>query len=511
MKKGFTLVELLGVIILLGVIALVITPAVDKTIKKGKVEAFEKTKENILAGAQNWASDNRMILPEKDNDFITITIKELKQEGYLDYELRNPKTKKCISNNVELSVTRKSENFDYSFVGELEDGPDSDCGSVADTPYLFLNGKNPYYLNQNGTYEEPGYSAKDVDNNDITDDVVITNNINPAEYGEYTVKYSVTNSGVKTTKTRKVIVKDNEKPVITFPLSTILDISTTTFNSLDRVTVTDNSGEEITPVVAGNISLGVEGTYYLTYIATDSSGNTNSLKRKIIVTKNPLKYESVIAIDNKPKTKSTGFWGNSKIPVEAVRKIDKVDKAPTTYASKWYIEDGGSIPITAYAVGDSSSGYDILLVSKKSVIYAPEDSSYLFSYIGSKENIGVYEIDLSWLDTSYVKNMSHMFENFGSMDLVSLKLGPHFDTSKVTNMDSMFYKLGSTSLTTLNLGEKFLYIKSNSKLETTGSSIVNIIMPKGPCVENESKRFRLNATSNEYKSLNGSRTVTCLP
>ncbi len=54
-KKGFTLVELLAVIIILGVIALITFPIVDNSIKNSKQAALEQTIDSILESARNYS------------------------------------------------------------------------------------------------------------------------------------------------------------------------------------------------------------------------------------------------------------------------------------------------------------------------------------------------------------------------------------------------------------------------------------------------------------------------
>lgn len=282
-NKGFTLIELLGVITLLGIITLIITPAVSNGLKKSKEKVYEASKDNILIGLKNWASDNKDLLPEKNKDYFIITIGELKREGFLDYELRNPKTQQCYSNNVELLITKNNKAYDYSFYGDLYDGKETDCGTIAYEPFIYLRGKNPIHIDQYEAYIEPGYTAKNESGDDITSNVIVTNNIDNTKFGKYVVKYAVTNNGVSKTKKRSVIVDDKEKPVITGPSTTIIDTYEDHFDILDGMDVTDNSGETINLETIGNLSLGINGTYYITYIATDSAGNTASFRRKFVI------------------------------------------------------------------------------------------------------------------------------------------------------------------------------------------------------------------------------------
>ena len=280
---GFTLIELLGVITLLGIITLIITPAVSDGLKKSKEKVYNASKDNILFGLKNWASENKNLLPEKNKDYIVITIGELKQEGFLDFEFRNPKTQKCYSNSVELLITKNDKAYDYSFYSDLYDGKETDCGTIAYEPFIYLRGKNPIHIDQYEEYVEPGYTAKNESGVDITSSVVVTNNINNTEFGNYVVKYTITNNGISKTKKRTVIVDDKEKPVITGPSTTVIDNSVDNYDILDGMDVTDNSGETINLETVGNLSLGLNGTYYITYFATDSAGNTASFRRKFVI------------------------------------------------------------------------------------------------------------------------------------------------------------------------------------------------------------------------------------
>ena len=280
---GFTLIELLGVITLLGIITLIITPAVSDGLKKSKEKVYKTSKDNILFGLKNWASDNKNLLPEKNKDYFIITIGELKQEGFLDYELRNPKTQKCYSNSVELLITKNDKAYDYSFYSDLYDGKETDCGTIAYEPFIYLKGKNPIHIDQYEEYVEPGYTPKNESGADITSNVIVTNNINNTEFGNYVVKYTITNNGISKTKKRTVIVDDKEKPVITGPSTTVIYNSVDNYDILDGMEVTDNSGETINLETVGNLSLGLNGTYYITYFATDSAGNTASFRRKFVI------------------------------------------------------------------------------------------------------------------------------------------------------------------------------------------------------------------------------------
>ena len=66
MKKGFTLVELLGVITLLGVIVLIAVPTTKNVISDSKNKLYDAQISNISSALKNWASDNSRLLPENE-------------------------------------------------------------------------------------------------------------------------------------------------------------------------------------------------------------------------------------------------------------------------------------------------------------------------------------------------------------------------------------------------------------------------------------------------------------
>ncbi len=57
-KKGFTLVEVLAVIILLGLIAVIIIPNYNKSVEKSKKESFEQSLNGLVRSIENYVANN---------------------------------------------------------------------------------------------------------------------------------------------------------------------------------------------------------------------------------------------------------------------------------------------------------------------------------------------------------------------------------------------------------------------------------------------------------------------
>lgn len=111
----------------------------------------------------------------------------------------------------------------------------------------------------------------------LTDDTV-----DESTLGIYEIEYYISINDTYYYITRYVIVVDQTAPVISLNLG--VDTVKVGTNWIDTgVTITDNSKEIIIPEVEGRVFLLVPGTYQITYIAVDSSGNTSRITRYVTV------------------------------------------------------------------------------------------------------------------------------------------------------------------------------------------------------------------------------------
>lgn len=88
-------------------------------------------------------------------------------------------------------------------------------------PTIYMSGASTVYIPAGGSYSEPGFSAKDNKDGDLTAKVKTTTNLDTGRSGTYTITYSVTDGAGNTSKiTRKIVVYgtgsaedyDNVKP-----------------------------------------------------------------------------------------------------------------------------------------------------------------------------------------------------------------------------------------------------------------------------------------------------------
>ena len=114
MKRGFTLVELLGVLLVLAVIALITFPIVTKSIKDNKERLYNSQLEEIKLGAEKWAYKNLSLLPDQDGETITVTLLTLKESGDVPLDVRDPRTGELIPNDMMITIGFKNNDYIYT-------------------------------------------------------------------------------------------------------------------------------------------------------------------------------------------------------------------------------------------------------------------------------------------------------------------------------------------------------------------------------------------------------------
>lgn len=114
-QKGFTLVEVLAVIIILGVIGLIVMPAVTGSINDSKDDLYDMQVSNIIEAGKTWSADNLNSLPTISGDSKVVTLQELQENGYIDEDITNPKTnKKFDPTTTCVKVTYNGKKYEYS-------------------------------------------------------------------------------------------------------------------------------------------------------------------------------------------------------------------------------------------------------------------------------------------------------------------------------------------------------------------------------------------------------------
>lgn len=227
-NKGFTLVELIAVVLILALIGILVIPAIGKTIKDTKSDLYESQVTALIDGMQNWVADHPRLLPSEPGEKVYVSLGQLKLGNYIDMDIKNPKTDKYFNTEIRMSVEKNVSTdsngnvltdkyiYDcdnpYTSVSQqlilnkyhcdyinLEDEEKNDDWLYPDVQFI---GDMVIYLNKGETYNEQGLMIDDTActisgctvkhfslNIDIT-------NIDTNNYGSYYVKYTITNAQV---------------------------------------------------------------------------------------------------------------------------------------------------------------------------------------------------------------------------------------------------------------------------------------------------------------------------
>lgn len=118
MNKGFTLAELIAVIVILSLISLITIPAISKTLKDNKKTLCKNQLEQILITARSYGAENIFSLPQADGGTKTITLQTLISEGFIDGDIENPLTKDNFDTDMEIKIVKKGKKYEYKFEDE---------------------------------------------------------------------------------------------------------------------------------------------------------------------------------------------------------------------------------------------------------------------------------------------------------------------------------------------------------------------------------------------------------
>jgi hypothetical protein len=163
-------------------------------------------------------------------------------------------------------------------------------------PVITLKGENPVMLVINaGMYTEPGFTAIDDFDGDVSANVKITNNIDITKIGTYSVTYKVSDkAGNPAEKNRSIKVTyttvevDTTKPVITLLGKNPDTVSVGAVWLDPGFTANDNTDGDIrasVQKVPPTVSTATPGSISITYNVSDNTGNKAVTRTRVVVVK----------------------------------------------------------------------------------------------------------------------------------------------------------------------------------------------------------------------------------
>lgn len=112
MKRGFTLVELLAVIIILGLLVTLLVPNVITLLKSNSLKVYKIKEKELLNAAEDYIEyDSDFIAPTTSEPVKYITIQSLISKNYINKILDNSTGEEC-SAFVKITKNGNSYNLD---------------------------------------------------------------------------------------------------------------------------------------------------------------------------------------------------------------------------------------------------------------------------------------------------------------------------------------------------------------------------------------------------------------
>ena len=258
---------------------------VEENIKKGNIETYSAN-ENV-----SWSIEG------VDNDKF-----EIKSNGRLDIkfspDFENPLDINS-DNDYEITIIA-SDNLENSsqlnVIIRVTDVDDTE-------PIISLKGANPLTVAKNSDFNDPGYTASDNADGDISSEVLVSGDVDTKIAGTYSINYNVSDKkGNKAkTKTRDVIVTDQSPPQIIGSdkitvkegiVDLLIEVYSSDKNVIWAINGDDANNFNIqdgklylidSPDYENPLDINYDNVYNLTITAKDENENTGSLFVEITI------------------------------------------------------------------------------------------------------------------------------------------------------------------------------------------------------------------------------------
>ena len=305
-KKGFTLIETLAVVIILGLISALALPKIGDMLLNSRYEKEEAEAEFIYDLTKDYVSTK--LAPGVLYGEECFKLSDLVKDGYLSSKdaSSNSFYKKNNSSYIDVEIY----NGDYGFHFVEEDNPYYQNYCSSSSGLIKLKGNKEMTIDVNSEYNEPGFDiygkysiifnpswtvevtscpeyrtyCTDVKTYNSSSNKITDIKLDTSEPAKYVLTYTNTYLSNNSVAERTVTVKDISAPIIIVtPQDIKIPYDTTEFNAYDYALISDNYDENPKITIKTNLTLGIPGTYTITYTAVDEAGNKATATKKVTV------------------------------------------------------------------------------------------------------------------------------------------------------------------------------------------------------------------------------------
>ncbi len=277
------------------------------TVTDGAGNAADATRRVVVSEAAPAPDTTAPVLTLEGANPLTLTYGEPYVEpGYSAFDDRDGDLSDSVTVGGDAVDEQRAGTYEIAYTvtdgaGNAADATRrvvvSEAAPAPDTtaPVLTLEGANPLTLTYGEPYVEPGYSAFDDRDGDLSDSVTVGGDaVDEQRAGTYEITYTVTDAaGNQASAVRTITVQqqsieqlDTSAPIIMLNgADTVRIFESETFED-PGATATDDIDGVIEVAAEGTVE-STPGTYTIRYAATDSAGNSATTTRIVIVSAEP--------------------------------------------------------------------------------------------------------------------------------------------------------------------------------------------------------------------------------
>lgn len=170
-RRGFTLVELVGVLVLLGVVAAIAYPIVINQLEKSKDDISDLEKGLVYTGARNYVNSNLELTRDTEGYTTCVFLKDIEESGNLAADV-------TLSDTTIVKLIRDGGDFDISIVDDCTNSnsvtyKSLDCTSHEIGSVNLDNKKEYYFENETLIYEKNYITITNKDDNTTDYDNIV--------------------------------------------------------------------------------------------------------------------------------------------------------------------------------------------------------------------------------------------------------------------------------------------------------------------------------------------------
>ena len=255
-KKGYTLIEIIGAVIILGIIAIIAVATFTRNLRGFRDDYYAQEENSLKEAGREFFSDNRNLRPNELLEGQKVTLEILESRKYIN-EVVDYNGDKC--DGYVLSVKENKNDFSYhaclscpldnynskendkycddTINWELESNIEHDIGDQ-DVIYIYKGTTreklkellyiNIEYIRKKSTGEEIIKSSDEDSKKVLPQDI---DKVDVETLGEYEVTYEYEGKVVK----RKVIIYENDAPIVTLEKEDVITTNLKGDTTVDKV------------------------------------------------------------------------------------------------------------------------------------------------------------------------------------------------------------------------------------------------------------------------------------